>query len=85
MLDKKARRINYKPQIRQNAASPLNGMHLNSPSTECWMPVGPQAAHARPEWTMLMRGRSLLGQSSRYLAMMTRPVLTKLLKHALWL
>ena len=39
--------------------------------------VGPQAAQARPEWTMLMRGRSLHGQPSRYLAMMTRPVLTK--------
>ena len=38
---------------------------------------GPQAAQARPEWTMLMRGRSLFGQSSQYLAMMTRPVLTK--------
>ena len=39
--------------------------------------VGPRAAQARPEWTMLLRGRSLLGQSSRYLAMMTRPVLTE--------
>ena len=29
------------------------------------------------EWAMLMWGRSLLGQSSRYLAMMTRPVLAK--------
>ena len=36
MLDKKTRRINYKPKIRQNATLPLNGMHLNSPSTECW-------------------------------------------------
>ena len=40
--------------------------------------VGPQAAQARPEWTRLMRGRSPFGQSSWYLAMMTRPVLTKL-------
>ena len=80
MVDKKTRRINYKPEIRQNAALPLNGMHLNIPSTECWTPVGPQAAQARPEWTMLMQGRSLLGQSSRYLAMMTRPVLTKRFK-----
>ena len=64
---------NTQPKIRQNAALPLNGMHLNSPSTECW----PQAARARPVWAMLMRGRLLLGQSSRYLAMMTRPVLTK--------
>ena len=39
--------------------------------------VGPQAAQARPEWTMLMRGCSLFGQSSRYLAVMTRPVHTK--------
>ena len=36
MLDKETRRINYKLNIRQNAALPLNGMHLNSPSTECW-------------------------------------------------
>ena len=36
MPDKKTRRINYKPKIRQNATLPLNGMHLNSPSTECW-------------------------------------------------
>ena len=48
MLDKKTRSINYKPKIRQNADS-LNGVHLNSPSTECWTPVGPQAAQARPE------------------------------------
>ena len=27
--------------------------------------VGLQPAQARPEWTMLMRGRSLLGQSPR--------------------
>ena len=38
--------------------------------------VGPQAAQARLGWAMLMRGRSLLGQSSRYLAMMTRLVLS---------
>ena len=36
MLDKKTRRINYKLKIRQNSTLPLNGMHLNSPSTECW-------------------------------------------------
>ena len=39
--------------------------------------VGSQAAQARPEWAILVRGRSLLGQSPRYLAMMTRLVLTK--------
>ena len=49
----------------------------NSPLTEFWTPFGPQAAQAWPEWTRLMRGRSLLGQSSQYLAMTTRPVLTK--------
>ena len=54
MLDKKTRRINYKPKIRQNATLPSNGMHLNSPSTECW--------------------------TSPFMAMMTRPVLTKLFK-----
>ena len=42
--------------------------------------VGPQAAQAWSGWAMLKRGRSLLGQSSRYLAMMTRPILTKLFK-----
>ena len=31
-------RINYKPKSCQNAALQLNGMHLNSPSTECWKP-----------------------------------------------
>ena len=35
---RKTHRINHKPKIRQNAALPLNGMHLNSPSTECWTP-----------------------------------------------
>ena len=35
---KETRRINYKPKICQNAALQLNGMHLNSPSTECWTP-----------------------------------------------
>ena len=42
--------------------------------------VGPQAAQARPEWAMLTRGISLLGQSSRYMAMIKRPVLTRLFK-----
>ena len=37
-LKKETRRINYKPKICQNAALQLNGMHLNSPSTECWTP-----------------------------------------------
>ena len=38
MLEKKTHRINHKPKISQNAALPLNEMHLNSPSTECWTP-----------------------------------------------
>ena len=38
MLEKMTRRINNKLKIRQNAALPSNGMHLNSPSTECWTP-----------------------------------------------
>ena len=37
-LKKETRTINYKPKISQNAALLLNGMHLNSPSTECWTP-----------------------------------------------
>ena len=36
MLENKTRRFNYKSKICQNAALPLNGMHLNIPSTECW-------------------------------------------------
>ena len=44
-----------------------------------------QAAQARPAGAMLLRDRSLLGQSSRYLAMMTRPELTNFLRHNLWL
>ena len=36
-----------------------------------------QLRHGLSGRAMLMRGRSLVGQSSRYLAMMTRPVLTK--------
>ena len=45
----------------QNAALPLNGTHqLNRGRL-----VGPQEARAWPEWAMLMRGRLLLGQSSR--------------------
>ena len=42
--------------------------------------VGPQSAQVQTGWAMLIRGRSLLGQSSRYLTMMTRPVLTKLFR-----
>ena len=42
--------------------------------------VGPHAAQAWPVWAMLMRGRSLLGQFTRYQAMMARPVLSKLFK-----
>ena len=38
MLEKKTCKINYKPKICQNAALQLNGMHLNSPPTECWTP-----------------------------------------------
>ena len=37
-LKKEARRINYKPKIRQNTALRLNGMHGNSSSTQCWTP-----------------------------------------------
>ena len=52
-------------------------MHLNCPSTECWKPCRAASSSGTAWVAMLMRGRSLLGQSSRYLAMMTRPVLTK--------
>ena len=33
---KNPRRFNYKPIFCQNTALPLNWMHLNIPSTECW-------------------------------------------------
>ena len=81
MLDKKTRRINYKPKIRQNATLPSNGMHLNSPSTECSTSCR-AASGSGTAWVdnKLMRGRSLIGQSSPFMAMMTRPVLTKLFK-----
>ena len=74
---KKIRKLNYKRTLCQNAALPLNGtFHQQNVGRF----VGPQAAQTRPGWAMLMRGRSFLGQSSRYLAMITRPVLTKLFK-----
>ena len=60
-------RFIQKYTLCQNAALPLNGTHqLNRGRL-----VGPQEARAWPEWAMLMRGRLLLGQSSRCLAMMT--------------
>ena len=42
--------------------------------------IGPKAAQARPGWVILMQGPSLLGQSSRYMAMITRAILIKLFK-----
>ena len=42
--------------------------------------VWPPGVQTRPGWAMLIRDRSLLGQSSRYLAMMARPVITELFK-----
>ena len=74
------RRFNHKAKICQNAALPLNGMHLSIPSSECWTFVRPQAAQPQPGWALRMLGHSLLGQSSRYLAMVTRPILTKFFK-----
>ena len=69
--------MNYKRTLCQNAALPLNGtFHQQNVGRF----VGPQAAQTRPGWATLMRGRSFLGQSSRYLAMITWPVLTKLFK-----
>ena len=32
----KNRRFDYKPKLCRNEALPLDGMHLNIPSTECW-------------------------------------------------
>ena len=52
-------------------------MHLNSPLPECWTSCR-AASSSGTAWVdnAHMRGRSLLGQSSRYLAM-TRPVPAK--------
>ena len=73
-------RFNYKAKRCRNAALPLNGMHLNIPSTEFGRFVWPQADQTRPGRAVFMRGRSPFGQSSWYLAIMTRPVLTNLSK-----
>ena len=51
-------RINYKPKIRQNAALPLNGMHLNSPSTEWWTPCR-AASSSSTAWVDNAFARSL--------------------------
>ena len=69
---KKTRRINYKPNICQNAAFPLNGIAFEQSIN--WMLY---AMSGRKQLRHGQRGRSLLGQSSRCLAIMTRPVLTK--------
>ena len=61
------RTFNYKHNLCPNAAVPLNGMYLNIPSTERRTLFGPQGAQARPGRPLLMRGRSLLALSSRYL------------------
>ena len=58
MLEKKTRRINYKPKIRQNAALPLNEMHLNSPSTKCWTPCR-AASSSGTAWVVNAYARSL--------------------------
>ena len=34
-IEKITRRFNYKHKLCQNAAPPLNGLHLNIPSTKC--------------------------------------------------
>ena len=59
MLEKKkTRRINHKPKIRQNAALSLNGMHLNSPSSECWTPCR-AASSSGTAWVDNAYARSL--------------------------
>ena len=40
--------------------------------------LGHQGTQAWPGWALLMRGRSPLGRSSRYLALMTQTVLTRI-------
>ena len=57
-LLKKAHRINHKPKIRQNTALPLNGMHLNSPSTGCWTPCR-AASSSGTAWVDNAYARSL--------------------------
>ena len=80
MLEKNTRRFNYQQNICQNAILPLNGMHVNIPSTECWTPCRAASSSGTAWVGNAYAGRSPLGQSSRYLAMMTRTVPTKLFK-----
>ena len=51
-------RINHKPKIRQNTDLPLNGMHLNSQSTECWTP-GRAASSSGTAWVGNAYAKSL--------------------------
>ena len=57
-LKKETRRINYKPKFCQNVALQLNGMHLNSPSTECWTPCR-TASSSGTAWVGNAYARSL--------------------------
>ena len=50
--------MNYKHKIRQNAVMPLNGMHLNSASTECWTPCR-AASSSGTAWVDNAYARSL--------------------------
>ena len=58
MLEKKTHRINHKLKFRQNAALPLNGMHLNFPSTEFWTPCR-AASSSGTAWVDNAYARSL--------------------------
>ena len=78
-LKKETRRINYKPKLSQNAALQLNGMHLSSPSTECWTALSgcKQLRHGLGGQCLCEVARSLAYPLDNDLAMMTRPVLAK--------
>ena len=62
MLEKKKRKINYKPNICQNAALLLNGMHFNSPPTECWAPCR-AASSSGTAWVGNAYARSLASRA----------------------
>ena len=55
---KKTHRINHTYKIRPNAALPLNGMHLNSLTTECWTPCR-AASSSGTAWVDNAYARSL--------------------------
>ena len=102
MHEKNTRRFNYKPKLCQNAALPLNVMHLNIPLTECWTLcwaiLKRKCRHFDEifitgctgschfdnfqcsQWWKFHQNEDISVSVYKHLAMMARPVLTKLFK-----